>query len=212
MRNAAGEIDDVDAAGELAMRVGVRFAVLFRDRADDLVGVTIQKLLEAEHVLDALQRRRRAPADGRLLGGRNGGIHVLDGRERQVGRLLPRRGVVDGRDAQRCGRDLVAVDGVLDGLHGSDDRFSIRSLEDAREDIDELVDLLLFDDERRRERDDVTGGADEEAALERLDEVHVGALRRLAGDGIELDGADQPDIADVDDVRKALERVDASSQ
>src|ERR1700687_1434536 len=87
-------------------------------------------------------------------------------------------------------------------------RFSIRSLEDAREDIEELVDLLLFDDERRRERDDVTGGTDQEAALERLDEVHVGALRRLTGDGIELDGADQPDVADVEAVRKALERVD----
>src|SRR3990170_7898593 len=87
-------------------------------------------------------------------------------------------------------------------------RFSIRSLEHAREDIDQLVDLLLFDDERRLERDDVTGGADEEAALERFDEEGVGALSRLAGDGIELDGADQPDIADVDDVRKALERVD----
>jgi hypothetical protein len=29
MRNAAGEIDDVDSAGELAERVGVRLAVLF---------------------------------------------------------------------------------------------------------------------------------------------------------------------------------------
>src|SRR3989337_3317862 len=87
-------------------------------------------------------------------------------------------------------------------------RFSIRSLKHARQDIDELVDLLLFDDERRRERDDVTGGADQEAALERLDEARVGALRWLAGDGIALDGADQPDIANVDDVRKALERVD----
>src|SRR3972149_5634447 len=87
-------------------------------------------------------------------------------------------------------------------------RFSIRSLEHAREDIDELVDLLFLEYERRRERDDVTGGADEEAALERLDEARVGALRWLAGDGIELDGADQPDIANVDDVRKALERVD----
>src|SRR3972149_7575351 len=67
--------------------------------------------------------------------------------------------------------------------------FSIRSLEDAREDIEELVDLLLFDDERRRERDDVTGGADEEAALERLDEARVGALRRLAGGGGEIEGA-----------------------
>src|SRR4030042_1426732 len=91
---------------------------------------------------------------------------------------------------------------------GATYRFSIRSLKHARQDIDELVDLLLFDDERRRERDDVTGGADQEAALERLDEERVGALCRLAGVGIELDSADQPDIANVDDVRKALERVD----
>src|SRR3972149_11426634 len=73
-------------------------------------------------------------------------------------------------------------------------RVSIRSLEDAREDIEELVDLLLFDDERRRERDDVTGGADEEAALERLAEARVGALRRLAGGGIELQGGAQAAI------------------
>ncbi len=101
MRNAAGEIDDVDAAGELAMCVGVRFAVLARDRTSDRVGITVQKLLEAEHVLDALEGRRRAPADGGLLGGRDGGIHLLDRRQRQVGRLVSRRGVVDGRDAPR---------------------------------------------------------------------------------------------------------------
>ena len=72
-----------------------------RDRAGDLVGVTIEKLLEAEHVLDALQRRRRAPADGGLLGGGDGGIHLLGGRERQIGGLLPRRGVVDRGQALR---------------------------------------------------------------------------------------------------------------
>ena len=44
--------------------------------------------------------------------------------------------------------------------------------------------------------------------LERLDEARMRALARLAGDGIELDGADQPDIADVDDVRKAFQRMD----
>ena len=101
MRNTAGEIDHIDAAGELAESVGVGFAVLSRDRAGDRVGVTIQKLLEAEHGLDTLQGRRRAPADGGLLGGGDGGIHILDGRERQVGGPVPRRGVVDGRDAQR---------------------------------------------------------------------------------------------------------------
>ena len=32
-------------------------------------------------------------------------------------------------------------------------------------------------------------------------------LRRLVWDWIELDGANQPDIADVDDVRQAFQRV-----
>src|SRR6476660_4256492 len=82
---------------------------------------------------------------------------------------------------------------------------SIRRLEDAREDLDELVNLVLLDNEWRRKRDDVTGGADEETALERLDEAGMGALARLDLDGIKLDGTDQPYIANVDNVRKALE-------
>jgi hypothetical protein len=101
MRDAAGEIDDVDAAGELACRVGMRLAVLVRNRPGDLVGVTIKKLLEAKHGLDALERRRRAPADGGLLGGRDGFIHILGARERQIGGLVARGGVVDRRDAPR---------------------------------------------------------------------------------------------------------------
>ena len=120
MRNAAGEIDDVDAAGELAGGVGMGLAVLSRDRADDLVGVAIEQLLEAEHVLDALERRRRAPTEGSLLGGGDGGIHFRGGRERQLGDLLSRRGIVDGRDPPRCRRDLASVYGVLDSVHGSD--------------------------------------------------------------------------------------------
>ena len=63
MRNAAGEIDHVDAAGELPCGVVMGLAVLPRDGVDDLVGVAIEQLLEAEHVLDALERRRRAPTD-----------------------------------------------------------------------------------------------------------------------------------------------------
>jgi hypothetical protein len=101
MRNATSEIDDVDAASELSMRVGVRLAVLVRDRPRDFVGVAIEKLLEAEHVLDALERRHRAPAGGRPLGRSDGGIQLLDGRKRQLGRLLSRCRIVDGGDAQR---------------------------------------------------------------------------------------------------------------
>ncbi len=118
MGNAAGEIDDVDAACKLAQRVGVRLAVLGGDGAGDLVGMTVQELLEAEHVLDALQWRRRAPSDGGLLGSGDRGIYLFDSRQRQVGRLVAGRRIEDGREAPRRRRHLAAVDGVLDHLHG----------------------------------------------------------------------------------------------
>ena len=120
MRNAAGEIDHVDAAGELPCGVVMGLAVLPRDGVDDLVGVAIEQLLEAEHVLDALERRRRAPTESSLLGGGDGGIHFRGGRERQFGNLLSGRGIVDGRDPPRGGGDLASVYGVLDSVHGSD--------------------------------------------------------------------------------------------
>ena len=72
--------------------------------AGDLVGVAVEQLLEAEHVLDALERRRRAPAESRLLGGGDGGIHFRGGRERQLGDLLAGRGIEDGRDPPRWRR------------------------------------------------------------------------------------------------------------
>ena len=101
MRDAAGEIDDVDAAGELAARIGVGLAMLLGDGAGNLVGVTVEKLLEAEHVGGALERRRRAPTRGRLLGSGDGFIHFFDGRKREAGGLLSGRWVVDGRHAPR---------------------------------------------------------------------------------------------------------------
>ena len=37
-------------------------AVLFRDGAGDVIGVAIEKLLEAEHRFDALERRQSRPS------------------------------------------------------------------------------------------------------------------------------------------------------
>ena len=61
-------------------------------------------------------------------------------------------------------------------------------------------------------RDGVAGGADQDALLEGLEEGREGALGRLAGDRLEFDGADQAEIAHVDDVRQPLQRCSASSQ
>ena len=76
MRNAAGELDDLDAARDLAQRVGVGLAVLARDRAGDLVGVAIQQLLEAEHVLARFSGGVVPQPTAACLGGGDGGIRL----------------------------------------------------------------------------------------------------------------------------------------
>ena len=78
--------------------------------------------------------------------------------------------------------------------------------------VDELVDVLLLDDQRRGQGDDVAGRADQAALLESLDEGGEGPLRRLAADRLQLDGADQADVADVDDVPASFSECSASSQ
>src|SRR5438552_10662394 len=73
--------------------------------------------------------------------------------------------------------------------------------------IDQFVDLALGDDQRRRQRDDVARGADKRPALECLYERREGPLGRASGDRRQLDRADQADIANVDDMRLALQRM-----
>src|SRR5260221_2446455 len=82
-----------------------------------------------------------------------------------------------------------------------------RCLEHVGERAEQRVDLFLVDDERRRQRDDVAGGADQHPLVVTGEEGIEGALRRLAGDGIELDAADDAKIAHVDDIRQAAHRM-----
>ena len=62
-----------------------------------------------------------------------------------------------------------------------------------------------MDDQRRRQGDDVAGRAHEDAAVEGLDEARVRAPAGFVREGLELDGADETDVADVDDVRQAAQ-------
>jgi hypothetical protein len=52
--------------------------------------------------------------------------------------------------------------------------------------------MPLLDDQRRAERDDVAGGADQHVVLVGVEEGREGALRRLAGDRLQLDPAIRP--------------------
>ena len=63
---------------------------------------------------------------------------------------------------------------------------------------EQLVDLRLRDDQRRRERDDVAGGADQDPLLVGVEEAGEGPLGRLAGDRFQLDRADQAGVAEAD--------------
>ncbi len=66
---------------------------------------------------------------------------------------------------------------------------------------------FVFDDQRRRQRDGVARGADQQPPLEAL-QVHD--RRRAPGEpaiGFQLDARDQPVVADVDDVRQPAQGV-----
>ena len=65
-RRAARDLDALDAAAQAAARFVQRLAVLGRDDARDLLEVLFEQLLELEHRLRALDRRRFAPARERL--------------------------------------------------------------------------------------------------------------------------------------------------
>ena len=65
--------------------------------------------------------------------------------------------------------------------------------------------MRLLDDQRRRQRDDVAGGADQHAALEAFDgRRRTRACRAAPAIGSSSIAADQAEVADVDDVRRAL--------
>ncbi len=67
--------------------------------------------------------------------------------------------------------------------------------------------VRLLDDQRRRQREDVAGEAHHHAGLEALDVHFQSAPADRACARLELDAADQAEIADVDHVPRALERM-----
>jgi hypothetical protein len=64
----------------------------------------------------------------------------------------------------------------------------------------ELVDLPLVDDQRRRERNDVAGDAGEDTAVEAVDEDLEASGTGRTRPGLELDPADESQVTNVNDV------------
>ena len=67
--------------------------------------------------------------------------------------------------------------------------------------------MLLFDDQRRRQRDGVAGCADQQPLLPAVEEDRERALAGLTRNRRQLDTADQADVANVDHIRQLAHRV-----
>src|ERR1043165_2998600 len=74
--------------------------------------------------------------------------------------------------------------------------------------LEDAIDLRRLDDERRGEGERGPGPPPQRAGLQDLEERFVRARPRLAGARLELDRAHQADVADIDDVALAFQRVD----
>src|SRR5438034_131899 len=74
--------------------------------------------------------------------------------------------------------------------------------------VEDALDLRFLDDQRRREGEGIAGIADEDARLEALHQPVVAAAAGGSRLRRQLDRAHQAEVADVDDVALALQRVD----
>jgi hypothetical protein len=167
----------------------------------------VEQFLELEHDARASAAACRPRPAGRLGVG-DGRVDFLDGRQRQFGDLLAGRRV-EHRATRGAIEIELAANGVL--IVSMISIFLLDPLEDCAQFVEQFVDLVLRDDQRRRQRDDVAGGADQQAVVIGLQEGREGALGRLAGNRLQLDGADQAEIADVDDMRAVLQRMQLPS-
>src|SRR5258708_10285409 len=93
MGDAGGKFDDLDTAGDLAVRVGKDLAVVFRNDPGEVVVLARQELKELEEDARAAQRWGRGPAGKRLGGGLHGGIDLGAAGEGDPTHLRAGRGI-----------------------------------------------------------------------------------------------------------------------
>ncbi len=117
MRDAAGEFDDLDAAGDFALRVGKDLAVLLGDGPRQRVVVAGQQFKEFEQDARARQRRGRGPAGERRRRSLDRPVDLTLGGESDAADLLAGRRVVDVAPAPAGSADALAADVMLDVAH-----------------------------------------------------------------------------------------------
>ena len=75
--NAAGHLDVLDRAAQLGLGLGQRFAAFVGGDARDLVDMLFQQILELEHILNSIGRRRASPAVPRGMRRLHGAIDLV---------------------------------------------------------------------------------------------------------------------------------------
>ncbi len=106
LRNAAGEFDHFQTAGQLAARIRQHLAMLGGDQARHLVGMPLQQFLEFEQDARPAQRRRVGPGRESGVGGGHGGIDLGAIRQRHPPGHGSGRGIEDvARPAAAAGAD-----------------------------------------------------------------------------------------------------------
>ena len=118
VRDAAGELDVLEAAGHLTLGVGQHLAVLAGDDRGQVVAVGVEQLAQAEERGGASAERRRAPRRRGLDRDLHGVVDLGGRRQRHLGRLHAARRVEDGARASRGAGFDPTVDPVPDGVHG----------------------------------------------------------------------------------------------
>ncbi len=117
VRNAAGELDDFEAALDVALGVGNGLAVLARQEVCELVVIALRQFEKLHHHARAALRIGVGPLDLRIPGVLDGGADLGLGGQRHLGLD------VAGHRLEHVGRpsgralDLFAADEMSDGTH-----------------------------------------------------------------------------------------------
>ncbi|MNG91684.1 hypothetical protein D3C79_505990 [compost metagenome] len=115
-RRCTGELDVLDTTLQFTRRVFHSLAMLFADHLRDARFVLLQQLLETEHHLGALGRRRIAPGRERSLGRIDGFLNSRAAGQFDLAYSLASGRVEDIGGALTLGNQL-AVDQVLNNAH-----------------------------------------------------------------------------------------------
>jgi len=118
MRDAAGELDDLQTPLDVALGVCDDLAVLGRQQFGQLGHVGLDQALEFEHHPRAALRVGRGPALEGVLGRLDRAVHLIDAGQLHPRLDLTRVGVEHVGEATRRPREGRAVDEMVDVAHG----------------------------------------------------------------------------------------------